>query len=673
MRNQTRNQGNKEDRMRLPLTLTVAATFGLAGIVSLAAASFTATVIEDSTQKAVQAGLNKEGLEWAETYAEGLNVFLTGTAPTEAERFMAMSTAGGIVDAARVIDNMNVAAIAALAAPEFSIEILRNDAGLSVIGLIPEDSDRNDLMRRLKRAVSSDEKVADFMESAAYDVPLGWNASLRFALNALEDLPRSKISVSAQRVDITAMVDSAEDKRKLERDLKNDTPKGVELVMAISAPRPVITPFTLRAILSDGKLRFDACSADTPQARDEILMAADKIGLPDGQDCRIGLGVPSPNWSAASVVSLNALQELGGGTVTLTDADISLVAPVGTDPALFDAVVAQTEKDLPDLFALHAALPTVDETGEVEKAEFIATLSPEGLMQMRGKLGSPLSQTTIDSYAQARFGSDNVYDALRLSDQLPGGWPIRVMAGLDALSELHHGAVTVTADFVDVAGKTGSQDASAKISQVLANRLGEGQQFAIDVVYLETLDPLAMIPTPEECIARLQAVQNESKISFEPGSGTLDGAAAPILDAVATILEDCGELPLEIQGHTDSQGRESMNLALSQNRAQSVLAALRDRRILTGTFAAKGYGETTPIADNGTEEGREANRRIEFVLIQPESPESEEPLETKDDPVNEGGDAGETTSQATTTDASGAQEAGEPQTEEQETVKNDEN
>lgn len=650
--------------MRLPLTLTVATTFGLAGIVSLAAASLTATVIETTTQDSVRAALDKEGLGWAETYAEGLNVFLTGTAPTEAERFLAMSTAGGIVDAARVIDNMNVAAIAALAPPKFSVEILRNEAGISVIGLIPEETDRADLMKRLERAASDDERVADFIETAAYDVPTGWAQAMRFAVNTLEDLPRSKISVTANTVRITALADSEEDKRTLERDLRNDTPRGVELVLDISSPRPVITPFTLRASLAEGGLRFDACSADTVSARAEILQTAEQIGLESSTDCRIGLGVPSPNWSKASVVALNALKDLGGGTVTLTDADISLVALAGTDPARFDKVVATTEKNLPELFALHAALPVINDEGEVEKAEFIATLSPEGLMQMRGKLGTELSQTTIDSYAQARFGHDNVYDALRLSEQVPNGWPVRVMAGLDALSALHHGVVTVTPDFVDVSGKTGQEDAKVSISQVLAERLGGGEQFAIDVAYEESLDPLAMIPTPQECITRLQAAQAETKISFEPGSGNLDEDAAPILDAMATILEDCGELPLEIQGHTDSQGRESMNLALSQNRAQSVLAALRDRRILTGTFTAKGYGELNPIADNQTEAGREANRRIEFVLIQtePEQPEqgdeagetaadatseAQETLENNAEAVNEGTSDGETATQET--------------------------
>ena len=72
---------------------------------------------------------------------------------------------------------------------------------------------------------------------------------------------------------------------------------------------------------------------------------------------------------------------------------------------------------------------------------------------------------------------------------------------------------------------------------------------------------------------------------------------------------------MEIGGHTDSQGRETMNLNLSQQRADAVLNGLLARGVLTSNLTAKGYGETVPIADNGTEEGREENRRIEFVLV----------------------------------------------------------
>ena len=58
-----------------------------------------------------------------------------------------------------------------------------------------------------------------------------------------------------------------------------------------------------------------------------------------------------------------------------------------------------------------------------------------------------------------------------------------------------------------------------------------------------------------------------------------------------------------------------MNQTLSQNRAQSVLNALLSRRVSIASFSAKGYGESLPIAENSTVEGRDANRRIEFRLL----------------------------------------------------------
>jgi OOP family OmpA-OmpF porin len=66
-----------------------------------------------------------------------------------------------------------------------------------------------------------------------------------------------------------------------------------------------------------------------------------------------------------------------------------------------------------------------------------------------------------------------------------------------------------------------------------------------------------------------------------------------------------------------------MNLNLSQARADSVLNGLLARRVLTSNLTAVGYGETRPIADNETEEGREANRRIEFTLVLPEEEQPE--------------------------------------------------
>ncbi|WP_243614544.1 OmpA family protein [Shimia aestuarii] len=603
--------------MRLSSVLIPFAAFVAAAFLSIVAAVLSADMIEDASQRGVQSELARDGMTWADVHAEGLQVFLTGIAPTEAERFKAISAAGRVVDAARVIDNMQIEATAGIAPPRFSVEILRNEAGIQLIGLIPEASDRDRLLRELGR-LDGDPEVTDFLETAAYDMPDGWQTALNYALSALEELPRSKISVETGRVAITGMSDSPEERREIEQALRRMAPPTLELVLDISAPRPVITPFTLRFIADAGGARFDACSADSDEARDRILAAAQTAGLQTDATCTIGLGVPTPRWADAVEIALDGIDRLGGGSVTFSDADITLVALMGTDPDQFDRVVGELETSLPEVFALHSTLPTPVEE-DSEAPEFTATLSPEGLLQMRGRLPNELTRTMTESYAASRFGSGGIHMAARLDETLPATWSLRVMAGLDALSHVNNGVLTVTGESVSVTGFTGDARANDDISRLLADKLDKTDHFAIDVTYLEELDPIAQLPTPEECVGKVKSVLDAQQVTFEPGSGTLDAEAEPVLDSIAEILRACEaiSLKLEIQGHTDSQGREEMNQALSQTRAQSVLNALHDRRILTSGFTAVGYGETTPIADNDTEEGREANRRIEFVLIRP--------------------------------------------------------
>jgi OOP family OmpA-OmpF porin len=109
----------------------------------------------------------------------------------------------------------------------------------------------------------------------------------------------------------------------------------------------------------------------------------------------------------------------------------------------------------------------------------------------------------------------------------------------------------------------------------------------------------------------------KTKITFTPASAELTTDARPVLDALAAILTTCPPMQMEIGGHTDSQGSEDGNKSLSQARAEAVLLALQGRRVDTSGMTAVGHGEAVPIADNETEEGRDANRRIEFVLLGP--------------------------------------------------------
>ena len=628
--------------MRLSSLLIIAMTFFAAAVVSLVAANFSVKLIEESSEIGVRDALDDEGMTWAEVQADGLQVTLAGIAPTEAVRFKALTTAGSIVDAARVIDQMEVEAQAAIAPPRFSAEVLRNDSGISIIGLIPTTSDRESAIERFSDIVGKD-NVADFLEQGDYPAPEGWEDALAFALTAMTQLPRAKASIEAGRVSITAIADSAEAKAAMENKLNRSVPPSVELMLDIAAPRPVLTPFTLRFQIDEEGARFDACSADTDAARTRILAAATQAGVIGTARCTVGLGVPTPRWADAVEQAINAVKQLEGGSVTFADADITLVALAGSDQANFDRVVGELENSLPDVFALHSKLPKVLDPNE-GPPEFTATLSPEGQVQLRGRVVDVSMRELAESYAKARFGSEKVYTAARVADNLPADWAPRVLTGLEALAGLSNGSVTVTPTGLSVTGNTGNPDASSEIAAMLAGKLGEGSEYDIDVTYQEKLDPVLGLPSPDQCEAEIGEVLKTGKINFEPGSATIDASALGIMDEIAEILKRCGDIPLEIQGYTDSQGREEMNLALSESRAQSVLNELRARQVLTGTFTAKGFGEDNAIADNSTEAGREANRRIEFRLIRPNTVTT--PEQTTLESIAQSGDTdGETTEQ----------------------------
>jgi OmpA-OmpF porin, OOP family len=604
--------------LRKSPAVLVGAVFAAALLMAALAAWGAMSAIEGLSKSAIDRALLLEGEEWAAVETNGLQVTLSGIAPTESARFHALAIAGAEVDSGRVIDLMEVPAPEAIKPPEFSIEMLRSEAGISMIGLIPALADREALGGRVQK-IDLSKAIADLLETADYPVPDRWDAALEFALGALEMLPRCKISVRADRVAIEAIADSAQQKASWEKRLRADAPGGVRIALDITAPRPVITPFTLRFTIDAAGARFDACTAHTEAGLSKIVAAGIAAGVKGKPDCTIGLGVPSPDWPDAVARGISALHDMGGGSLTFSDADVTLVAAEGTPQDTFDRIAGELEADLPDVFSLHAVLPdpvSISGTGEAAgPPEFVVTLSPEGLVQLRGRVANEQERTVVESVARARFGVDKVYSAMRLDPELPRGWSLRTLAALEALGQLANGSVVVQPLVVDVRGSTGDRNASAEISRVLSEKLGEAEDFRVNVRYEEKFDPEAALPTPQECAAAVNQAMSTAKITFAPGSTEIELSSGRTVDKIAEILKTCPDVAMEISGYTDSQGREEMNQALSQRRAEAVLSALLARRVLTANLTAHGYGEENPIADNGTEEGREANRRIEFRLV----------------------------------------------------------
>ncbi|MFM7311534.1 MAG: OmpA family protein, partial [Flavobacteriales bacterium] len=104
-------------------------------------------------------------------------------------------------------------------------------------------------------------------------------------------------------------------------------------------------------------------------------------------------------------------------------------------------------------------------------------------------------------------------------------------------------------------------------------------------------------------------------IQYKIGKAELESNSMVVLDALADYLKDHATIKIEIGGHTDNQGDDNANKALSAERAYEVLRYLTDHGVDHTRLSYKGYGETKPIGDNKTEEGRAKNRRTEFTIL----------------------------------------------------------
>jgi outer membrane protein OmpA-like peptidoglycan-associated protein len=104
-------------------------------------------------------------------------------------------------------------------------------------------------------------------------------------------------------------------------------------------------------------------------------------------------------------------------------------------------------------------------------------------------------------------------------------------------------------------------------------------------------------------------------ITFATDSADLNAGFYEVLNSVALVLNEYEQTVIEVAGHTDSTGSDDYNQRLSERRAGSVASYLVTREILDDRIIEVGEGEARPIADNASDSGRQANRRVELTLV----------------------------------------------------------
>lgn len=109
-------------------------------------------------------------------------------------------------------------------------------------------------------------------------------------------------------------------------------------------------------------------------------------------------------------------------------------------------------------------------------------------------------------------------------------------------------------------------------------------------------------------------VHFNSDVLFSSGSADLDSRGRAMLDQAADVINDYRKTAVVVQGHTDAVGSEESNQSLSERRARAVERYLTRRGVDAGRISALGFGESAPVANNSSAQGRQRNRRVDVLL-----------------------------------------------------------
>jgi len=248
------------------------------------------------------------------------------------------------------------------------------------------------------------------------------------------------------------------------------------------------------------------------------------------------------------------------------------------------------------------------------------TISTE---EQRDFLSTSLGAFVTGDGTAARFSVVEVADVAVLEGLEPeDDWIGTIVALVGTLAEgLDEGSVTVNpaGEVVTTAGEAETRQIKRDLSSA-----SEGLIVALGVEGFDVTDGVLGPPKPpaptkadvEELERTLAELIEGKVVEFEFASDQLTPAGIALLDELLVPLVEFSAVPVEIAGHADAQGSAERNLDLSRRRAQAVLDYFVSRGEDPERFLAVGYGDTRPIADNSTEEGRQKNRRIEFIALE---------------------------------------------------------
>ncbi|MCK1639818.1 OmpA family protein [Bradyrhizobium sp. 157] len=420
---------------------------------------------------------------------------------------------------------------------------------------------------------------------------------------ALKGTILDKRRISVEGRDVTLAADAFSEDGRQSAVASVEAVLGVRLVNDETRLVPEAKPFVWSAERDVVRVTLSG-NSPLPASKSRLMEAArvNLGGVEVVDRMNLSRGAP-PHFDNAALLLLDQVGKLKEGKITLSDTKVSL-SGMARELGGREAVAAAL-KNLPEGFSVAA--------NDVKAPPYIfqAYKDPVAVtLTLTGNVPDNNVHATLVAAAGRKFFSEKVVDNLKTSIGAPAGFANAVVSALGALSRLSTGTLVVSDREVKLSGDALYDAAASQIRAGLGKDFPQGWQFKPEI----SVKPAAAPVDATVCQQLFTELLGKARIRFEPGKADIVADSAGLLDRLIETALRCPAANIEISGHTDGDGDEAANQALSEKRAQAVADYLVKAGLPANRFSAVGYGSTQPIAGNETDQGKAQNRRIDFVV-----------------------------------------------------------
>lgn len=532
--------------------------------------------------------------------------------------------------------------------------------GVTLMGHVPTQSLKNYL------AVHAGDAVVDSTE-IGLGAPQDFVAGATAGLDAVMALEEGEVSFDGSRWTLGGRATSEAQRDSLLATLAAVTDTSTWFIDIVAPPpEPVATvPYLWSATKTvDGTVTLEGLVPAEPLQRFLAVRAGDKVTDQSTVDPTAPEG-----FAADQLAAIDALSALSEGSVRFdgtiwtisgklaaADASVDNALVTATTPAanwvlaltrppqpepVVEPAVDELEPEPATLPAIAEPEPKPEAVAEPEPAIVEPALEPEPVAPVavnpeyafsarRAADASVVISGQMPSDPAMRYFaaiSDGDIAAVTIAEGAPDSFLPSAEAGLRALLHLAEGQLDFAAGAWSLRGIAPNEDArDAALAAISGAPYAADWTAQVDLLppppEPEPAAPLAQPAAPipvdtSACAAPVSEFSARNSILFQSGAALIAAESEAALDELALDLAACPDAIVHIEGHTDADGDEGLNMALSVARAEAVVNALVSRGVTPARLYAVGYGETAPIGDNETAQGKRLNRRI-VVIIKPQ-------------------------------------------------------